>query len=231
MRWIEQPGLLHVVTAADWSALGAGATPVAAKVLVAFAEWLKLGDAASLQGASLAQHPLLAAALEGLASESAFDEAVDATVELVLLHLLGGPAGAQHAPRSQHHCALSELPMQPHAHHASAMSVLALMLWEHNCRPSKAALLRCCRLHHWWLCLLREEQDCAQVMKQLPLFKRLLQEAASGNDESEDIAKGLARVFAEVGEAYVSLIAAGRPSYHHHSLDHGLNNLIPWTVP
>ena len=49
-------------------------------------------------------------------------------------------------------------------------------------------------------------------MKQLPLFKRLLQEALSGNDESEDIAKGLARVFAEVGEAYVSLIAAGMPS-------------------
>ena len=90
MRWIEQPGLLHVVTAADWSALGAGATPVAAKVLVAFAEWLKLGDAASLQGASLAQHPLLAAALEGLASESAFDEAVDATVELVYCTSLGG---------------------------------------------------------------------------------------------------------------------------------------------
>ena len=53
-----------------------------------------------------------------------------------------------------------------------------------------------------------------QVMKQLPLFKRLLQEAASGNDESEDIAKGLARVFAEVGEAYVSLIAAGMPFHH-----------------
>ena len=109
--------------------------------------------------------------------------------------------------------------MQPHDH--QAMSVLALMLWEHNCRPSKAALLRCCRLHHWWLCLLREEQDCAQVMKQLPLFKRLLQEAVSGNDESEDIAKGLARVFAEVGEAYVSLIAAGRPFDH----SPGLNNL------
>ena len=90
MRWIEQPGLLHVVTVADWSALGAGATPVAAKVLVAFAEWLKLGDAASLQGASLAQHPLLAAALEGLASESAFDEAVDATVELVYCTSSGG---------------------------------------------------------------------------------------------------------------------------------------------
>ena len=63
---------------------------MAAKVLVAFAEWLKLGDAASLQGASLAQHPLLAAALEGLASESAFDEAVDATVELVYCTSSGG---------------------------------------------------------------------------------------------------------------------------------------------
>ena len=36
-----------------------------------------------------------------------------------------------------------------------------------------------------------------------------MQEAAGDNDESEDIAKGLARVFAEVGEAYVSLISAG----------------------
>ena len=57
-----------------------------------------------------------------------------------------------------------------------------------------------------------------QVMKQLPLFKRLQQEAASGNDENEDIAKGLARVFAEVGEAYVSLIAAGMPYNHRPSL-------------
>ena len=63
---------------------------MAAKVLVAFAEWLKLGDAASLQSASLAQHPLLAAALEGLASETAFDEAVDATVELVYCTSAGG---------------------------------------------------------------------------------------------------------------------------------------------
>lgn len=46
-------------------------------------------------------------------------------------------------------------------------------------------------------------------MKQLPVFKKLQQEAVNGNDESEDIAKGLARVFAEVAEAYVSLIAAG----------------------
>lgn len=57
-----------------------------------------------------------------------------------------------------------------------------------------------------------------QVMKQLPLFTRLQQEAASGNDENEDIAKGLARVFAEVGEAYVSLIAPGMPFHHSPSL-------------
>lgn len=56
--------------------------------------------------------------------------------------------------------------------------------------------------------------DCLQVMKQLPVFKKLLQEAVDGNDESEDIAKGLARVFAEVGEAYVSLIAAGKHLQH-----------------
>ena len=63
-----------------------------------------------------------------------------------------------------------------------------------------------------------------QVMKQLPHFNKLIQEAIDDNDESEDIAKGLARVFAEVGEAYVGLIAAGthtlpdsklsRPSWH-----------------
>ena len=47
-------------------------------------------------------------------------------------------------------------------------------------------------------------------MKQLPVFRKLVQEAADDNDESEDIAKGLARVFAEVGEAYVSLISAGK---------------------
>jgi hypothetical protein len=48
-----------------------------------------------------------------------------------------------------------------------------------------------------------------QVMKELPHFHKLIQESIDDNDESEDIAKGLARVFAEVGEAYVGLIAAG----------------------
>jgi len=57
---------------------------------VALTEWLKIGDAASLQGANLAQHPLVMAALNGLASESAFDEAVDATVELVYSTSSGG---------------------------------------------------------------------------------------------------------------------------------------------
>lgn len=57
---------------------------------MAFSEWLKLGDAASLQGANLAQHPLVMAALDGLASEIAFDEAVDATVELVYSTSSGG---------------------------------------------------------------------------------------------------------------------------------------------
>ena len=57
---------------------------------MAFSEWLKLGDAATLQGANLAQHPLVMAALDGLASESAFDEAVDATVELVYSTSSGG---------------------------------------------------------------------------------------------------------------------------------------------
>ncbi len=42
------------------------------------------------------------------------------------------------------------------------------------------------------------------------MFRKLAQEAADGNDENEDIAKGLARVFAEVGEAYVDLISAGK---------------------
>ena len=66
---------------------GPAATP---KILVAFSEWLKLGDAATLQGANLAQHPLVTAALNGLASETTFDEAVDATVELVYRTSTGG---------------------------------------------------------------------------------------------------------------------------------------------
>ena len=66
---------------------GPAATP---KILVAFSEWLKLGDAATLQGANLAQHPLVMAALDGLASEATFDEAVDATVELVYRTSPGG---------------------------------------------------------------------------------------------------------------------------------------------
>ena len=59
-------------------------------------------------------------------------------------------------------------------------------------------------------CSLRNSLVLLQVMKQLPVFRKLVQEAADGNDENEDIAKGLARVFAEVAEAYVSLISAGK---------------------
>ena len=60
------------------------------KILVAFTEWLKIGDARALQAANLTQHPLVAVALDSLASESAFDEAVDATVELVNSTSSGG---------------------------------------------------------------------------------------------------------------------------------------------
>ncbi len=60
------------------------------KILVAFTEWLKISDAQALQAANLAQQPLVAAALDSLASESAFDEAVDATVELVYSTSSGG---------------------------------------------------------------------------------------------------------------------------------------------
>ena len=88
----------------------------------------------------------------------------------------------------------------------NALSCLAMLssgVWTACGTPVQLKLLAGCKM----LCVL-------QVMKQLPVFRKLVQEAAEGNDESEDIAKGLARVFAEVGEAYVSLISAGRRLPH-----------------
>lgn len=63
---------------------------MAVRVLVAFSEWLKLASSRSLDGAALAQHPLVTAALEGLNSERTFDGAVDAIVELVYVTSSGG---------------------------------------------------------------------------------------------------------------------------------------------
>lgn len=61
-----------------------------ARVLVAFSEWLKLANPQTLDGAALAQHPLVTAALEGLNNEGTFDGAVDAVVELVYVTSSGG---------------------------------------------------------------------------------------------------------------------------------------------
>ncbi len=68
-----------------------GAGPdVTLRVLVAFSEWLKLASASNLDGAALAQHPLVTAALDGLNSERTLDGAVDAVVELIYVSSSGG---------------------------------------------------------------------------------------------------------------------------------------------
>lgn len=69
-----------------------------ARVLVAFSEWLKLANPQTLDGAALAQHPLVAAALEGLNTERTFDGAVDAVVELVYVTSSGGQPNKQMLP-------------------------------------------------------------------------------------------------------------------------------------
>lgn len=63
---------------------------MASRVLVAFSEWLKLANSNTLDGAALAQQPLVTAALEGLKNEETFDAAVDAAVELVYITSHGG---------------------------------------------------------------------------------------------------------------------------------------------
>ena len=52
-------------------------------MLEAFAAWLSLTPGAGLPGSQLADHPLTTAALEGLASNVTFDQAVEAMVELI----------------------------------------------------------------------------------------------------------------------------------------------------
>lgn len=59
---------------------------------------------------------------------------------------------------------------------------------------------------------------CAQVMELMPPFARSMQAAQARHEgkeddtdeeEDEDMTKGIARLFAEVGEAYITLIASG----------------------
>ncbi|CAL8471497.1 g11039 [Coccomyxa elongata] len=135
---------------------------VVARVLVAFSEWLKLANPQTLDGAALAQHPLVTAALEGLNTERTFDGAVDAVVELVYVTSSGG-------------------------------------------QPNEKMLPLVARL-------------VPAVMQLLPRFVRASQAAAAqahagddGSEEGDDdeTAKGMARLFAEVGEAYCALIATG----------------------
>jgi transportin-3 len=52
-------------------------------VLRSFTEWLKLKPGAGLDGAALAQHPLVTAALQGLQSAQTFDASVEALCELI----------------------------------------------------------------------------------------------------------------------------------------------------
>ena len=54
-----------------------------AKVLTAFAAWVELAGANFLDGAQLAQHPLVEAALAGLRDSDVFDAAVEALVQLI----------------------------------------------------------------------------------------------------------------------------------------------------
>ncbi|BDA46876.1 Transportin-3 [Coccomyxa sp. Obi] len=141
---------------------------VVARVLVAFSEWLKLANPQTLDGAALAQHPLVTAALEGLNSERTFDGAVDAVVELVYVTSSGG-------------------------------------------QPNETMLPLVARL-------------VPAVMQLLPRFVRASQAAAAqahagddGSEEGDDdeTAKGMARLFAEVGEAYCALIATGNQQAVH----------------
>ena len=60
------------------------------KVLTAFAAWVELGGMGSLDGAQLAQHPLVDAALTGLKDEDVFDAAVEAVVQLIYCSSAGG---------------------------------------------------------------------------------------------------------------------------------------------
>lgn len=137
------------------------------QVLEAFGPWVRLSQGVNdgaltsdpqVAPSVLAQHPLTAAALEGLTYDGdieIFDAAVDAVSELVRCTIQGDPENPEVDPRA-----------------APLASVLVPM-----------------------------------IMKHRPLF----QIEAEGNVWDEDLVKGFARLFAEVGEAYVALIATGAP--------------------
>ena len=235
---------------------------MAVRVLMAFSEWLKLTSSRSLDGAALAQHPLVTAALEGLNSERTFDGAVDAVVELVYVSSSGGqpeekmlPLVARLVPavralstdpshvapygsQPQSSCALISWPI------AAAFEVSALLAGAMlTCRGQFARVkhlhmsacwsleLKGTRFQDWQLSVLYSARQpgvlqmrnwaAAQVMQLLPRFVRASQQAATqshaaddgSEEEDEEIAKGMARLFAEVGENFCGLIATGaRPA-------------------
>ncbi|KAK9830032.1 hypothetical protein WJX72_009312 [[Myrmecia] bisecta] len=136
------------------------------QVLEAFGSWLKLCGGAGLDGATLAQHPLVIASLEGLQAHETFDAAVDAVVELIFI------TSSQGMP-DQNMFPLVEV-LVPR--------VLAL-------RPRFAVAAQRAQA-------IKDGKDEDAV--------------EHGNfDDDDDTAKGMARVFAEVGEAYTALIATG----------------------
>jgi transportin-3 len=136
------------------------------RVLLAFAEWLRMSDMSPADAGALAAHSLTTAALDGLSDPEAFEGAVDATVELVYASSAGS-AG----------------------------------------EPDQAALPLVQRLVPAVLGLLPRFRACVRGAH--------AREGGGGeggeveDDDDEETAKGMARLFAEVGEAYTGLIASG----------------------
>ena len=156
---------------------GGGSDPVVrAGALTAYAAWVRLassgvvggsGPLPGMDGATLAAHPLTAAALAGLADPAAFDAAVDAVAELVYVSAAGG----RPAPG-----------MEPLAA-AIVPAVLGL-------RPRFAAAAA------------RARGGGSGAEPSTP------SSSSAAFEDDDDTARGMARLFAEVGEAYVGLIAA-----------------------
>eukprot|EP00884_Botryococcus_braunii_P017308 jgi/Botrbrau1/4260/Bobra.0044s0053.1 len=135
-------------------------------VLRSFEEWLKFKPGVGLDGATLAQHPLVAAALQGLQNTATFDAAVDVICELIYSTV------DSRGPRPGMDPLIQRLVPAVLAQHSRFAVIL---------QRARALHLR---------------QDGAEA------------EAASLDDD-EETAKGLARLFAELGEAYTSIIATG----------------------
>ena len=174
-----------------------------AQVLAAFGAWLKLDpELGGMSDEALVSHPLVLALLSALEGQEHLECAVDGVVELIYCSSIM----MNHSTAPGRYMPLVQLLVG---------RVRALLCWQH-CPRIRCHIL--CRIiaacdGHVLGCPSNSSR-MSQVLQLQPRFALVAQQlqldhSTSELSDDEDTAKGMARLFAEVGEAFTEIIAAG----------------------